>query len=147
MYLLDSQLVMDLFSRDQSRAIFQWLHDAAPRRQDLFVSVVTLGQIAHTIEQMAPVERNNWRRLFQEGRRELEEAGSIVDVDGPIVEAWQSSLRGQHLSDIADADEELGEDDRLIIATAIARSYALVTAGSAAFADIAQRTSLTLVEL
>lgn len=147
MYLLDSQQAMDLLSRDQTRPIFHWLAEAKPRRADLFVSIISLGQIAHTIEQMPPVERNHWRRLLQEGRRELEEADSVIDVDAAIVDAWQANLRGQLLGDIENADDELGEDDRLIIATAIARNYALVTTGWAVFNEIAQRTSLTIVEL
>ena len=147
MYLLDSQQVMDLLSRDRTRPVFEWLAEAKPRQTDLFVSIISLGQIADTIEEMAPNERNHWRRLLQEGRRDFEEQGSLIDVDAAIVDAWQAGLRGRHLGDIPDADEELGEDDRLIVATAIARDYALVTYGSPVFSEIAQRTSLTLVEL
>ncbi|WP_102325718.1 PIN domain-containing protein [Komagataeibacter saccharivorans] len=147
MYLLDSQQVMDLLSRDQNRQIFQWLAEANPKKSDLFVSIISLGQIADTIERMAARERNHWRRLLQEGRRQFQEAGSLVDVDAAVVDAWQSNLRGQHLADIENADEELGEDDRLIVATAIARNYTLVTAGSPVFSQIVERTSLTIVEL
>ena len=147
MYLLDSQQAMDLLSRDDKRPIFEWLQEAKPRQNDLFVSVLSLGQIAQTIEQMPPRDRNHWRRLLQEGRRAFEEQGSVVDVDMAIVEAWQANLRGTNLADIADAGEALGEDDRLIIATAIARNYALVTSGSPVFSELAARTSLTIVEL
>ena len=147
MYLLDTQQVMDLFSRDKTRPIFQWLDDAKPRKPDLFVSVISLGQIAYAIEDMSVAKRNHWRRLYQEGRRNLEEAGSIIDVAAEIVEVWQANLRGDRLSDLNDADEELGEDDRLIVATAIARGYALVTAGSRLLQEISERTTLTTIEL
>lgn len=147
MYLLDSQQAMDLLSRDHSRAVFRWLREAEPRQNDLFVSVLSMGQIAQTIEGMAQSGRNHWRRLLQEGRRAFEEAGSIVSVDMAIVEIWQHDLRGAAIADIPHADDELGEDDRLIIATAIARNCALVTTGSPIFAELLKRTSLTLVEL
>jgi predicted nucleic acid-binding protein len=49
--------------------------------------------------------------------------------------------------DIEGADEEFGEDDRLIFATAIARGYALVTRGSPQLQEIAARTTLTVIEL
>jgi predicted nucleic acid-binding protein len=147
MYLLDTQQVMDLFSRDTTRPVFQWLSDSKPGRPDLFVSVISLGQIAHAIEDMGVAKRNHWRRLYQEGRRSLEEAGSIINVDAGIVDVWQANLRGSRLSDLADADEELGEDDRLIFATAIARGYALVTAGSRLLQEIAERTTLTTIDL
>lgn len=146
MYLLDSQQVMDLLSRDAGRAIFRWIDATKPGRNDLFVSVLSLGQIADTIEHMAPGQRNHWRRLLQEGRRELEEAGSLIDIDMPIVDAWQTNLRGELLADIDGAQEDLPEDDRLIVATAIARNYTLVTASAEVIDKIAERTSLTIME-
>lgn len=146
MYLLDTQLVMDLFGRNEEKPIFSWLETAKPTDADLFVSVVSLGQIAHTIEAMSGGQRNQWRRLFQEGRRRLEELGSVIEIDGAIVDVWQSDLRGDHLADIDGAEEDYGEDDRLIIATAIARNYALVTDGDRVLIEIAERTTLTLIE-
>lgn len=147
MYLLDTQQVMDLFSRDQTRSIFGWLRETTPGKTDLFVSVLSLGQIAHAIDDMAPTERNQWRRLMQEGQRQFVEAGGVIDVDASIVDVWQSSLRGDRLSHIANADEELGEDDRLILATAIARSYTLVTEESETLRGIAAHTTLAIIEL
>jgi len=147
MYLLDSQQVMDLFSRDQTRQIFRWLNTAQPGRTEMFVSVLSLGQIAGAIEDMDAVPRNHWRRLYQEGRRIFDDAGGIIDVDGAIVDVWQANLRGNRLSDIPGADDQLGEDDRLIFATAIARGYALVTEASPILSAIAQRTTLTTIEL
>ena len=144
MYLLDSQVVFDLFSRDENRAIFQWLAEAGRDVRQLFVSVISLGQIAHAIEDLPPPERNHWRRLFQEGRRVLEDRGSLIDVDMAIVDVWESSLRGARLIDVAGAEEELGEDDRLIIATAIARNYVLVAPGSRLIEEIAERTTLAI---
>ena len=67
MYLLDSQQVMDLLSRDSTRQIFEWLAETEPRQTDLFVSIISVGQIADTIEQMPARERNHWRRLLNEG--------------------------------------------------------------------------------
>jgi len=146
MYLLDTQQVMDLFGRNQDKPIFAWLDKARPAETDLFVSVLSLGQIAHAIEDMGSTQRNQWRRLFQEGRRKLEELGSVIDVDGAIVDVWQSDLRGDRIGDIVGVEDGYGEDDRLIISTAIARGYALVTEGDRVLAEIAERTTLTLIE-
>lgn len=147
MYLLDTQHVMDLFSLDQARRVFHWLEKTKPGRNDLLVSVLSLGQIAYAIEDMAAGSRNHWRRLYQVGRRRLEDTDSIINVDSGIVDIWQADLRGNRLSGIGDADDLLGEDDRLIFATAIARGYALVTQGSPLLQEIAVRTTLTLIEL
>jgi predicted nucleic acid-binding protein len=147
MYLLDSQQVLDLFSRDSTRAIFQWINDTKPGEADLFVSVISLGQIAHTIDDLPPPERNHWRRLYNEGRRDFLERGGVIDVDGGIVDVWQSQLRGSRLDHIKDAAEELGEDDRLVVATAIQRGYSLVTRKSLVLQEITKITTLTLIEL
>jgi predicted nucleic acid-binding protein len=147
MYLLDTQQAMDFLSRDHERSVFRWISETKPGRNDLFVSVLSIGQIAHAIELMLPVDRNHWRRLLQEGRRNLDAIGSILDVDMTIVEVWQASLRGENLIDIPEAENELGEDDRLILATAIARNYSLVTEGSRVIEEISARTTLTVVEV
>jgi hypothetical protein len=96
---------------------------------------------------MEVANRNQWRRLYQAGSRDLEDAGSVIDVDSGIVDVWQANLRGDRLGDLADADDGLGEDDRLIFATAIARGYALVTVGSRLLLEIAKRTTMTTLEL
>ena len=147
MYLLDTQQLMDLFGRNKDKLIFSWIEMAKPTDAELFVSVVSFGQIAHAIEVMSGGQRSHWRRLFQEGRRRLEELGSVIEIDGAIIDVWQSALRGYHLADIVGAEEEYGEDDRLIIATAIARNYALVTEGDRVLAEISDHTTLTLIEL
>jgi predicted nucleic acid-binding protein len=147
MYLLDTQEVMDLFSRDTARPIFRWLDETHPRRTDLFVSVLSIGQIAQAIEDMDEPPRNHWRRLCQQGRRSFEDAGGVIGIDAGIVEVWQANLRSHRLSNIADAEERLGEDDRLIIATAISRGYTLVTTGDQLLREIAARTTLTTIEL
>jgi hypothetical protein len=84
------------------------LRNAKPVRDAVFVSVVSLGQVADTIEGMRTSERNHWRRLLQEGRRELEETGSLIAVDMAVIDTWQTDLRGAHLDDIEGASEELG---------------------------------------
>lgn len=147
MYLLDTQQVMDLFSRNHDRPVFHWLEESRPLDTDLFASVLSLGQIAHAIESLDGATRNHWRRLYSEGRRRLADLGSVIDVDSAIVDVWQYDLRGDRLLDVEGAEEGLGEDDRLIIATAIARGYSLVIQGDRVLTQVAERTSLTLIEL
>lgn len=145
MYLLDSQVVMDLFSRDEERSVFSWLKE---ERRQIFISVLTIGQLNNTVDDMLePTTRNHWRRLCQEGARTLEEQGSLIDIDKNIVEIWQANLRGNRLEKIPQAGDLLGEDDRLIIATAIARNYTFVTMPSQLISEIAKHTALTTLFL
>jgi predicted nucleic acid-binding protein len=145
MYLLDTQPLMDVLSRDHSRRVFDWIDMARPQESDLFVSVISLAQIAHFIEGMETSKRNQWRRLLQEGRNEFETRGSVVNVDAAIVDVWQASLRGDNLAAVEGAAEELGEDDRLIIATALARGFTFVTPESEIIDAIAERTALATI--
>lgn len=145
MYLLDTQPLMDVLSRDHARRVFDWIEMAGPQEGDLFVSVISLGQIAHFIEGMPTPKRNQWRRLLQEGRNEFETRGNVIDIDASIVDVWQGSLRGENLDAIEGAAEALGEDDRLIIATALARGYTLVTPDSEIIDAIANKTALATI--
>jgi|GEM_PF-1396138 len=147
MYLLDTQIVLDMFSRDQTRPVFQWLAEDPGNPKQIFVSIISLGQISNTIEDTPPVLRNNWRRLVQEGQRQLQDQGCLIDVTSEIVEVWQANLRGNRMVDIEGAEESLGEDDRLIIATAIARNYTLVSRDSRLLTEIGVRTTLATIFL
>lgn len=149
MYLLGTQEAIDLLSKDQRRPVFAWLDKVRPGG-DLFVSVISLGQAAHMVENLDAEHRPGWRRLLAEGRRKLSDAGSVIDVDLDVVAAWAGGLRGD--PSLADMDPETGEavalpeDDRLVIATAIARNYSLVTKSTPALERIAESTTLTIVE-
>lgn len=149
MYLLGSQELADLVSGEEGRPIFNWLDAAEPGEDDLFVSVISLGLVAQMIESLPIVDREPWRRVLARGRRALEERGSVIDVDMAIVDVWASSLRGEPLVEVdpeTSIEYDLGEDERLVVATAIARNYSLVTRRTEPLDAIASRTTLTIVE-
>jgi predicted nucleic acid-binding protein len=149
MYLLGSQEVSDLISRDQNRPIFGWLQSVELGESDLFVSALSLGQVSHMVELLNQPDRDHWRRLLAQGRRTFDDRGCVLGVDLGVVDVWASGLRGMELIDVdpqTGENFELGEDDRLIIATAIARGYSLVTKRTPALNMVAQWTTLTIVE-
>lgn len=143
MYLLDTQQLLDLFSERQDRPIFAWLTQARPGQNGLFASVVSLGILAHGVERLAPSDRSHWRRLYQEGRRKLEDQGGIVFVDYAVVDAWQGALRADAF--IPPNGKSIGEDQRLVYATAIARNLTLVTAASPVIDQLTRDTAMTAV--
>ena len=149
MYLLGTQELTNLFSLDPARSIHGWLQNVRPGEHELFVSAISLGMIANQIERLELAERNQWRRRYAEGRRKFEDRGSIVHVDIGVVDVWASNLRGRDLVDDDETTGErtpLGEDSRLVIATAITRGYSLVTKMTPVLQDIANFTTLTIVE-
>ena len=149
MYLLGSQEFADLTSRDEGRTIFRWLKATPLGSSDLFVSALSIGILANTIEDLPPSERQQWRRLLAAARREFDALGAIIPVDLEIADAWSAHLRGRDLfeEDPITGDRELlGEDTRLIIATAIARNLTLVTRREPYHDEIIDSTTLTVVE-
>jgi predicted nucleic acid-binding protein len=149
MYLLGTQEVVDLVKRDQKRPILVWLNTARPGRNDLFVSAISLGQLAQEIELTQQPARDQWRRVLQVARRGFESQGSIINVDMEVVDAWASNLRGRDLTvidPVTGNSIQLGEDDRLVIATAIARGYSLVTQRTPALDEVTKRSKLTIIE-
>ena len=147
MYLLSTAALGDLVSRDEARPVFGWLNANRPGATELFASVVSFGIVASSIEDLPKHDRGEWRRLLQEGRRRFVEQGTLIDVDLPIIETWASSLRGLEVMDQAEDGErfDLGEDERLVIATAIARSLTLVSPARPYLDEICDRTTLTVV--
>jgi predicted nucleic acid-binding protein len=148
MYLVDSQEFADLASRDQGRAISSWLKATRPGRLELFVSALSIGIVAQTIEDLPQTERGHWRRLLSEARRSFIENGAVIPVDLQIVDTWASSLRGVDLfyeDESSGYREPLGEDTRLVLATAIARGLTLVSRSAAHLDVVCERTTLTVV--
>lgn len=143
MYLLSTDEFCDLASRDESRAIFPWLDRVKPGRHELFVSVISLGVVADTVEAEATLTRGHWRRLLSEARRQFAERGCLIDVDPSIVDFW-AGLRGLGLN--YDDGDQVGDDALLVVATAIARDLTLVARLERYLEEIADRTTLKLVE-
>jgi predicted nucleic acid-binding protein len=145
-YLLSDQCFADLASRDPERGVARWLAEARPGPKELYVSAVSIGMVAAEIERLAPAERGPWRRLLAEARRVFLERDCVLDVDLSVVDAW-TTLRNLELAvDDGDGVRPVGEDTRLVVATAIARDLTLVT-GHAPYLDtVADVTTLKFVE-
>jgi predicted nucleic acid-binding protein len=149
MYLLGTQEFADLASRDPVRPIVSWLKQVQPSRNDLFISAISVGILHNSVEAMQQQERENWRRQLTQAKRTFAGAGGIIDVSMDIVETWASSLRGLDLieEDPTTGDKvQLGEDQRLVVATAIRRGYTMVTRRVPYLDEIAISTTLTVVE-
>jgi predicted nucleic acid-binding protein len=149
MYLLGTQEFTDLASRDTACPIFAWLQEVKPSQTDLFISAISVGILHSSVEALQQQDRENWRRLLAQAKRSFDNAGGIIDVDMGIVETWAGSLRGLDLieEDPATGGKvQLGEDARLVVATAIRRGYTLVTRRVPYLDDIAISTTLTIVE-
>jgi predicted nucleic acid-binding protein len=144
--MLNTQCFTDLASRDPDRTITRWLAETRPAGSELFVSVVSLGIVSASIEHLPAAERGAWRRLLAEARRTLLERRALLQVDLDVVDAWSTLRDLEIFEDDGDGPAPVGEDERLVIATAIARDLTLVAARVGYLDVIADATTLKLVE-
>ena len=116
-FLLDTNVVSELRRGDAANAgVLSWVDDQASR--DLFLSVVTLGEIVQGIEQLRRRDArqaallDRWRSglvQFYEDR--------LIYIDGDIAEEW-GRLGGRRATPVI---------DRLLAATARVHDLTLVT--------------------
>jgi predicted nucleic acid-binding protein len=143
MFLLGSDTFRDLASRDRSRKVFIWLTATHPGQSQLFASAISVGVVAYSVEQLPSTDRDHWRRLLSQARRQFENEGGILDVNAQDALEW-ARLREFDLRH--DNGDEVGDDDLLVIAAAISRDLTLVTVREAYHEQIVQGTALSLLE-
>ncbi|MBU2137143.1 MAG: hypothetical protein KKA45_13205 [Alphaproteobacteria bacterium] len=136
---MSSEQLSAMASQDQARPIFAWLEIVKPGR-GLHASVVSFGVLADTVEALEPVRRQQWRPLLAAARRKLE--AQIIDIDMSIIEVW-APLRGMGLKH--DDGEDVGADELMVIATAIARGYSLIASHEDFLDTLVAETTLTVV--
>jgi len=144
MYLLGSDALGQLIGRNRARPVFAWLETAKPTEHQIFASVVSFGVVGDSLEALEEPARGHWRRLHAAAQQQFEQLGNLIDVDMAIVRAWQG-LRSLSLQ--RDAGGDVGVDERLVIATALARGYSLVAPPEAYLAALANQTTLTVIPI
>jgi hypothetical protein len=87
MYLLDTNVVSELRKRDPDRNVLAWY--ATVTSADLFLSVLTIGEIRLGIERLRRKDAaqadiiEQWLRGLQAGYRD-----HLIDVDAAVAEEW-----------------------------------------------------------
>jgi len=128
-YLLDTQAFLDFLEGNpadaESSAAMRFVAEAEEARRRVSVSVVSIGMIRWAVEQLKPgPQRHNLERRLNMAVHTLELGGQIYELDRDAVEAWVQ-LRAVELFDADGA--VMGDDERMVAATALAKSLTLVT--------------------
>lgn len=124
MYLISTQGLIDLIGGDPD--IGQLLRQLGADR--VRVSIVTLGVVEADLQSMANepdfAQFDQALRSFEAFARRM---GCIEPFDGHVVRVW-ARLLNQHLTTETDDDgvEDLGDIDRMVVATAIERNLILI---------------------
>ncbi len=116
-YLLDTNVLSELFKKHPEPKVSSWLKDAD--QGSLYLSVLTVGEIRKGIEKMEHGSRKTKLIQFLEKDVPIQFEERILPVDIKVAEAW-GLLEAQ-------ANRPLPTVDAFIAATAITHNLTLVT--------------------
>lgn len=127
-YLLDTCVLSELIKRPPHPGVANWIQQAT--EADLYLSVVTIGEIKKGIDKLPPSRRkddlSNWlaRDLLARFR------GRLLAIDQEVALAWGALAARQDL-----AGRRMPAIDALIAATALNGNLTLVTRNVPDFAN------------
>ncbi len=130
MYLLDTNVVSETIKPNPEKAVINWL--SAIDMHNLFLSVITLGEVRKGIEKLRdPIRKQKiiqWLEIDLVNRFQ----GRLIQIDEKVADKWGYICSLQTVSAI----------DGLIAASAIVHNYKLVTRNGKDFKNM---TGLELI--
>ncbi len=118
-FLLDTCCISELIKKKPNPGVVQWLMDK--NEEDLFLSVITLGEIRKGITKLADLKKKSqlidWL-IELENRFE----GRIVPIDSDIAHCW-----GKVQADLENVGKSMPSIDALIACTALVKNFSIVT--------------------
>ncbi|MDO9080121.1 MAG: type II toxin-antitoxin system VapC family toxin [Desulfuromonadales bacterium] len=119
-YLLDTCLISELVKKGPNHAVVSWLN--GQDEQNLFLSVLTLGELQKGIGKLAPGPRREELQAWAEHDLVERFSGRIIAIDLETALCW-GALQGESET----KGETLPVMDSLIAATASAHGLIVVT--------------------
>lgn len=116
-FLIDTNVISELRRRDPEPFVVRWF--AQRPAQQLFVSVLTLGEIRNGVERLPSGERKHVLTQWLERDLPAFFAGRVLGIDEAVAHRW-GCLQ-------AEMGRPLAAIDSLLAATALAHDLVLVT--------------------
>jgi len=125
-FLLDTNLISEWIKLDPNRGVVAWTADADEDR--LFISVVTLAELRHGIERLAPGRRR--KRLESWLQHDLPSRFSerVLPIDTRVADVW-----GRIVAQREALGRPIGAMDALIAATTQVHELTLITRNESDF--------------
>jgi toxin FitB len=128
-YLLDTCLISELVAKKPNQKVLDWLDAQAP--ETLYLSVITMGEIAKGISKLTPSRRKEDLDIWLKQTLPYRFTGRIIDIDLPTMLLW-----GELVGKLEKQGRPLPMMDSLIAAIALQNSLTLVTRNEKDFAGI-----------
>ena len=119
-YLLDTCVISELASRQPESNVVQWIDSVDP--EQIFLSVVTLGEIQKGIEKVREPKRREALGRWLHNELMVRFRDRLIVLDGPILLAW-----GSLSAKLESKGRPMPAMDSLIAATALHHGLVLVT--------------------
>ncbi|NJN16126.1 MAG: type II toxin-antitoxin system VapC family toxin [Oscillochloris sp.] len=133
-YLLDTNVISELISKQPNRAVLDWLDQLDP--QAVYLSAITLGEIRKGIEKLPLSERRATVMQWLETDLLIRFAGKIADLNTAVMLTW-----GEMVGQLELAARPMPAIDSLIAAIVRQGNFVLVTRNDADF----QHTGITVM--
>lgn len=117
-YLLDTNVICEIVKAQPAQNVLDWINRVPEK--NLFISVLTLGEIRKGVEKISDIKRREFIRLWLENDLPMYFAERILPVDINVADQWgrlQGSVKGHIFPAI----------DGLLAATALSHNLRLVT--------------------
>jgi toxin FitB len=128
-YILDTNVISEAINKQPNPQVMNWLK--AMDAQELYLSVVTVGEIKKGIEKLPESHRKETIKGWFENELLIKFDGRILALDLPVILVW-----GELVGALERKGRKLPALDSLIAATAKYYDYTLVTRNEKDFAGI-----------
>jgi predicted nucleic acid-binding protein len=125
-YLIDTNVISELRRREPEPRVLAWF-EQRPAAQ-LYLSVLTLGEIRRGVERLAAGERQEALRTWLEAELPAFFSGRLLPVDAAVAQRWGRLM--------AEMGRPLPAIDSLLAATALEHNLVLATRNLKDVADL-----------
>ncbi len=142
-YLLGTPALRD-FLKKSDNPITRWANnDNTVFDEQVYISPISLGEIKDALNRLNTNDpsRTYWFRAIIEGEQFFQHRGNIIPVTIEVTDRWVEirPLEYEGCSDITQKIERIGEDRKLVLATAMAYNMVLVESRQPYHDDLIQR--------
>jgi tRNA(fMet)-specific endonuclease VapC len=127
-YLLDTCVISELVAKQPNQKVVDWI-DRIDNEQ-LFLSVITLGEIERGVEKLPDSKRKQVLRTWLDTELPARFSGRILAIDADVMRVW-----GRLTAQLEKSGRPMPAMDSLIAAIALHANLQLVTRNEDDFAD------------